>query len=406
MSWLRHLIVTALFVSGASFGCNDRGPDRVTDTDKKAPLATTSATGSITAKPPPAAASASADPSATGSAPTRPDELVLVAGGDVNLGREAGQAILKDPNYDPFVNLAPLFESGDLRFVNLESQLSDQDGETQSPLNRLIFTGPPGGAKVLARAHIDVVSVANNHAWDYRKSGFLQTLENLSQAGVGFVGGSAEPMQQYKPYIFKAKGWSVAIFAVTQIWNQGPFDKHPGQQHVAWARFDLLHRNIQKAKRENDLVILSYHGGGEYIDVPMLMTRDFIKVVMKAGVDVVIGHHPHVVHGVRWFEGRPAFFSLGNLVFNQHIKYPWTGTGFLARLTFRRGAPPKVEACPYHILGHTPQLFEGEAKEPLERAFRQHLKLVSITVGGTEVGEPGDYSCMELGPPQKKRPRP
>lgn len=329
-------------------------------------------------------------------------EFVVVAGGDVNLGRVAGQQILEDPGYDPFVNLRPHFEFGDLNFVNLECPLSDQNGETQSPRNRLIFTGPPGGARVLANAGIDVVSVANNHAWDYRKSAFLETLDHLTRAGVGFVGGSREPEAQYEPFVFEAEGWSVALFAVTHIWNQGPIEQHPGRHHVAWARYDLLHDRIARAKREHDLVLFSYHGGGEYIDVPMIPTREFVEVVMQAGVDVLFGHHPHVVHGVSWFDGRPAFYSLGNLVFNQHKHYPWTGTGFLARVRFRRDAPPRVEACPYRIVGHTPTLFSGRAREPLERAFRRHLKIVSITVGGTSVGEPGDLSCMELTPPPSK----
>src|SRR5690606_5230407 len=104
-----------------------------------------------------------------------------------------------------------LFGAADFKLVNLECPLSDQNGETQSPLNRLIFTGPPGGARVLANAGINVVSVANNHAWDYLKPAFLETLDNLTRAGVGFVGGSAEPGQQYKPYVFRAKGFSVAL---------------------------------------------------------------------------------------------------------------------------------------------------------------------------------------------------
>ncbi len=391
MRWVHRLFLLVFAATGwVHLGCND-APEPAGKTEPREPA------------PPPAKPPTPVRPPAPPEAKPEPESLVVLAGGDVNLGRIAGQSILKDPAYDPFVNLAPLFGAADFKLVNLECPLSDQNGETQSPLNRLIFTGPPGGARVLANAGINVVSVANNHAWDYLKPAFLETLDNLTRAGVGFVGGSAEPGQQYKPYVFRAKGFSVALFAVTHIWNQGPFDKHPGQHHVAWARYDLLHDEIERAKREHDLVLFSYHGGGEYIDVPMMGTRAFVKAIMKAGVDVLFGHHPHVVHGVSWFDGRPAFYSLGNLVFNQHKHYPWTGTGFLARVTFRRGAAPTVEACPYRIVGHTPTLFSDADKEPLERSFRRHLKLVSVTVGGTEVGEPGEHSCMLLTPPLEKQ---
>src|SRR5690554_2692782 len=93
------------------------------------------------------ASSSSAAPSGApvpDAAPGAAEEFVVVAGGDVNLGRETGQNIIKNPDYNPLLQLAPIFEGADYRFVNLESQLSDQGGETQSKLNRLIFTGPPG----------------------------------------------------------------------------------------------------------------------------------------------------------------------------------------------------------------------------------------------------------------------
>jgi poly-gamma-glutamate synthesis protein (capsule biosynthesis protein) len=94
---------------------------------------------------------ASAAPTLAGSAapvpvvePRPEPEIVLAAGGDVNFGRECGQAILKDVGYAPFAGLSEAWTSADARFVNLESQLSDQRGLTQSPSHRLIFTGATG----------------------------------------------------------------------------------------------------------------------------------------------------------------------------------------------------------------------------------------------------------------------
>ena len=167
-----------------------------------------------------AAPSSSSSPSTAGSEPAgKADKLVILAGGDVNLGRSCGQRILKDPSYNPFSELGPLFSSADLRFVNLESQLSDQGGETQSRINRLIFTGPPGGADVLKNAGIDLVSLANNHAWDYGKKAFLETLSNLEHAGVPFVGASRERGRQYEPTILSVKGWRIAWFAVCLLYT-------------------------------------------------------------------------------------------------------------------------------------------------------------------------------------------
>jgi hypothetical protein len=361
--------------------------------------------GSPDAAPAPSAsiaAPASSPPAPAASSAPVPERVVILAGGDVNLARGAGKRILEDPSYDPFREIAPLLGTADLRFLNLESQLSDQGGEMQSPDNPLIFSGPPQGAEVLARARIDVVSLANNHAWDYGKSAFLETIANLERAKVRFVGASSEPGKQYEPVLLEVKGLRVAFFAVTNIWNQGEFAQHQGRNHVAWAWLDRLQERLKRARAEHDVVLLSYHGGSEYVDIPMTWTRDFVREAMELGIDAVIGHHPHVPHGVGWAGDRPIFYSLGNLVFAMHSDHPWTGTSFMARLTFERGQRPVVEACPYTILGHVPRPFDGPGRAALERSFTRRLKALSLGVGGTSIAEPGAFGCMRLTPARRE----
>ncbi|MCC6213966.1 MAG: CapA family protein [Polyangiaceae bacterium] len=343
-----------------------------------------------------------AGPEAAPAPGTKRAQLVLLAGGDVNLGREVGQRLLADADYDPLGDLAPLLARADLTFVNLESVLSDQQGETQSPRNRLVFTGPPEGGRALARAGIDLVSLANNHAWDYGRSALFQTFASLEDAGVAYVGASRTPRTQYEPSVIRVKGWSVAFFAVTHIWNQGAFGEHDGRHHVAWAAFDELRPHLRQARQQHDLVLVSYHGGAEYSPTIMQWTREFVRALMGAGVDAVLGHHPHVPQAVGWIGGKPVFHSLGNLVFAMHSDHPWTGTSFMARLTFHHDGALEAEACPYHILGHRPRLFEGKTRVPRERQLRSHLVQISKTAGGTGVAEPGEQSCMRLTPPSRR----
>jgi poly-gamma-glutamate synthesis protein (capsule biosynthesis protein) len=325
-----------------------------------------------------------------------PKRVVIVAGGDVNFGRECGQAILTNPSYDPFRFVAPLWGDADLTFVNLESQLSDQKGETQSPRNRLIFTGPPGGADVLARAGVDVVSTANNHAWDYGRSALFETLDNLSRAGVRQAGAGRTFHAAYAPAVLDAGGKSVAVFAVTHIWNQGEFAEHEGRHYVAWARLNALYGVLKKARKEHDIVLLSYHGGAEYIDAPTGPTRRFIESVMQTGfVDALIGHHPHVPQGVGWHKKRPIFYSLGNFVFGGHDWAPRTKVGYLARLEITDGALV-ARACPYALDGHVPKPVGPTDSRSAE--LREHLGTISASVGGTRMGEADERGCWELSP--------
>jgi poly-gamma-glutamate capsule biosynthesis protein CapA/YwtB (metallophosphatase superfamily) len=365
---------------------------------------------------PAAASTSSAPPEETPAAqleqPASVASVVLAAGGDVNFGRECGQAILRDASYDPFRGLNAAWTSADARFVNLESQLSDQGGVTQSPRHRLIFTGPPGGADVLALAHISLVSTANNHAWDYGKSALLETIENLERAQVAFAGTGRDAEQAYRPVVVQIKGLRIALFAVTHVWNQPPFATHEGREFVAWADSDRLRGSIERARREHDFVLVSYHGGEEYAGSPVEKTRRFAEAVMALGVDAFIGHHPHVPQGIGWVDGRPILYSLGNLVFAGHEDKPWTQQSFFARLTLRKGQPALVQACPYALDGHRPRSLDPKRHRYAVQRFREHLKGRSAFVGGVNVDEPDADGCFAVtaksrtpkSPPSKSPP--
>jgi poly-gamma-glutamate synthesis protein (capsule biosynthesis protein) len=344
-----------------------------------------------------ATAAASSQPEAV-SAPAPSQALVLAAGGDVNFGRECGQAILKDAGYDPFAKLGPAWSGADARFANLESQLSDQNGVTQNPHHRLIFTGPPGGADVLARARLSLISTANNHAWDYGKSALFETIDNLRRVGVPFAGTGRSADEAYRPAVIQVNGLSVALFAVTHIWNQGPFGQHEGQNYVAWADATRLKAGIERARREQDFVLVSYHGGEEYVDAPVDRTRRFVKAIMALGVDAIIGHHPHVPQGIGWVEGRPIVYSLGNFVFAGHDDRPWTKQSFFVRLTLRKGEPAQLSACPFALDGHVPRSLSLPSEALGVARFRQHLIDISTSVGGSSVGTPDELGCVPVAP--------
>lgn len=328
--------------------------------------------------------------------------VVLAAGGDVSFARECGQAILKNATYEPFAGLGAAWTGADLRFVNLESQLSDQHGVTQSPLHRLIFSGPPGGADVLWRAGISLVSTANNHAWDYGKSALFETIDNLERAGVSFTGTGRDLEQAYRPVVLRKNGLSLALFAVTHVWNQPPFSSHEGRDYVAWADLERLRAGIESARREHDFVIVSYHGGEEYADTPVERQQRFFDGLMALGVDAILGHHPHVPQGVGWAGERPIVYSLGNLVFAGHREKPWTLRSFFARLELRRGAAPALSVCPYAIEGHRPRSYDPERERSAIELFRQHLSAISLYTGGTDAAGPDALGCLRLTPPRQR----
>ena len=338
-------------------------------------------------------------------APTLPEptvrgRLVIVAGGDVSFGREAGRALLDDPTYQPLRGLEPLWAGADVRFVNLESQLTDLGGETQSPYDRLVFAGPPAAAASLSAAGVHVVSTANNHAWDYGKSALLETLLHLDRAGIRHSGTGATLEEAERPALLEVNGWKIALFAVTRIWNQGEFQRHPGRANVAWADHRRLAARMAAAREQNDLVFVSLHTGAEYVNAPAEATVELTQQLMRAGADAIFGHHPHVIQGVAWSGERPVFYSLGNLVFGSRRGYPWTRYGMLARLEFQADGARAVSICPFRIeIGsHEPRVLDGRYGGYDRARFRRHFELVNGIVGKTAVSAADDYGCTQIAP--------
>ncbi|MGK3967955.1 CapA family protein [Sorangium sp. So ce118] len=349
-----------------------------------APAAAPGAPAAAPGAPAAAPGAPAAAPGAPAAAPGAPaDAITLIAGGDVCLGKALGQELLRNPAHDPFAPVAALLGSADVRFVNLENQLSDQGGETQHRLQPLVFTGPPAGADALARAGITVVSLANNHMWDYGKGAFLDTLGHLERAGVAYAGAGRTRVQAYAPVIVERRGFRVAVLAVTGIWNQGSLWEHPAREFVAAAERHGLAAAVRAARKQPgvDAVVVSYHGGTEYLDTPLPQARALASAAIDAGADAFLGHHPHVLQGIELRRGRPIFYSLGNFIMKVKRTGPAVELAMLARLRLRRGAPPVAEICPVRSEGlGTVPLAADPRRAETEAAFIERMRHVSAFV--------------------------
>lgn len=385
----------------AMTGCNERGSgggaarDAAPATSSMVAAAATETAAAEVVTP-----AATAEPAAP--AKPRRDRATLIAAGDACFGRLLGQELLKNPAFDPFASTARLLGSADIRFVNLESQLSDQKGETQSPTQKLVFTGPPGGADALARGHVDIVSTANNHMWDYGQAAFFETLDHLDRAGVKYAGAGRTRERAYAPEIVDVGGFRVAFLAFTGIWNQGALKHHAARDHVAEASASAVVDGVKKARARGDadIVVVSYHGGEEYVSVPLQGAVDLHHAAVDAGADAVLGHHPHVAQGIEIYKSKPIFYSLGNYLMRTHGTHLETEIGFLARLAFSKTAPPEAWVCPFRVSGIVPTpipLAEDPRRAIYERVVRQRLRVVQGSiVNPARVGPTGEDGCSAV----------
>jgi poly-gamma-glutamate capsule biosynthesis protein CapA/YwtB (metallophosphatase superfamily) len=290
----------------------------------------------------------------------RPDVTVLAVG-DLNLGRALGKRILSGRKNVTFAKVRDEVSRADIAFANLESQISDQKGVTEGSSN-YVFTAPPAAADEIANAGFDVVSTANNHAWDFGERAMRETMDNMRRVGVATAGTGETIDEAYTAAVVERKGWRVAFLAVTGVFNS-PFETSPARDHVAWADPVLVALKIKELRAAGvDVVIVSYHGGVEYQPQPTDETRRFARACLDAGADAFVGHHPHVAQGVEWYAGKPIFYSLGNFVFKQFD--PWTDRALAVRMTFHDGGGVGVEYVPVAV-DYQPRFLSADEGAPL-----------------------------------------
>jgi len=301
------------------------------------------------------------------------DTLRLCAVGDLNLDRRvAGAGLLQGDTLYPFRALLESLRGADITFGNLESPIASDS--TPVPDSGGVFTAPPLAALALARAGFDIVSTANNHAWDGGQAAAEQTMRLLTRAGVRFVGSGFGRDMAEQPVILERRGWRVAFFAVTRAWNPAPYSfyKHAGANWVAWGDTAWIYPAIRALKSSGraDLIVVSVHGGREYADEPPDYHRDLLYGLVDAGADLVLAHHPHVLQPVVWSRGKPIVQSLGNFVFVQSD--PRTQLSAILRVAVAPNHRMRVSAVPVRV-GTQPSLATGAAADSVRRRLRVRL---------------------------------
>jgi poly-gamma-glutamate synthesis protein (capsule biosynthesis protein) len=306
------------------------------------------------------------------------DTLRLYAVGDINLGRRlAKERLLQGDTLYSFLALRDSLLAADITFGNLESPIAP-DSST-APDSEAVFTAPPAAAAALARAGFDVVSTANNHAWDGGRAAVEETMRQLTRAGVRFVGSGFGRDMAEQPVILERHGWRVAFFALTRAWNPAPytFHSHPGAGYVAWGDTGRIYPAIRELKAHGraDLVVVSMHGGTEYVDAPPKHMQDLGRGLVDAGADLVLAHHPHVLQPVVWYKHKPIVQSLGNFVFLQDD--PWTRLSAILRVVVTPDRRLRLSAIPVRV-GHQPTLATGTAADSVRRRLRVRLSPTTV----------------------------
>jgi poly-gamma-glutamate synthesis protein (capsule biosynthesis protein) len=261
---------------------------------------------------------------AAGALRVRP--LTLAAVGDVTFGNGVAAAIARHGPRWPWRSVAPALRAADLALANLEGAVSTRGAPVPGKL--YTFRGPPSALRAAASfAGLDVVSLANNHSLDYRRTAFLDTIANARRFGLRTVGGGSSLVAARRPAVVKRGGLRVAFLGFSDVRPLG-FDAGAGRPGTVPAFPEIVRADVRAARRRSDVVVAYFHWGIERTTVPTWRQRDLAETALAAGATVVLGAHPHVLQPVERRGRRLVAWSLGNFIFAAHSPAT-TRTGIL-----------------------------------------------------------------------------
>lgn len=215
-------------------------------------------------------------------------------------------------------DLLERMRSADVFMLNNEFPFSKRGTPTEG--KTFTFRADPANVELYELLGVDIVSLANNHAYDHGEEALLDTFTTLEEAGIPYVGAGRNIDEARKPVYFIANGIKIAVVSATQIERNAVPDTREATATSAGVLRCMdpaaLLEVIAEAKANSDFVILYIHWGTESQAETDWLQDKQAPVYAQAGVDLIIGDHPHCLQKLDSESGVPVVYSLGNYWFN------------------------------------------------------------------------------------------
>jgi gamma-polyglutamate biosynthesis protein CapA len=272
------------------------------------------------------------------------NQVHILFTGDIMLGRNVELLMDQKGDQYPFEKISLFLKSFDTVVANLEGPVL-QD-HTRTPSNSLRFNFHPRMPSLLFAHNIGIVSLANNHTYDFGSAGYEETRKYVQHAGIDTVGHPFTFGDQY--VLRKTIGNQKFVFMGFNTTNP----------HF---EFTQAHRFVRSlTKNSDELVVALIHGGDEYELHSNTLQQTFYRGLIDDDVDLVIAHHPHVVQEIEIYKNRGIFYSLGNFIFDQYFEKNVL-EGLTVGMT-KSGSTIRYELFPTHGNHSQTSLMEGEAR--------------------------------------------
>ncbi len=212
--------------------------------------------------------------------------------------------------------IKPVISKYDLAFYNQESLLGGVElGLSSYPR----FNAPKEVGDAFLDAGFNLVSLTNNHAFDMGEKGLISSLkywDEKEKNGIMTAGSYSSFEDRDKDVIMEKNGIKYALLAYTTTTNG--LNRPKGKEYyVNVYNEEQVKKDVERLRGKVDLLMVSMHWGEEYTHTPVPEQEEIAKYLASLKVDIVIGHHPHVIQPVEFIDNTMVIYSLGNFIASQ-----------------------------------------------------------------------------------------
>lgn len=313
-----------------------------------------------------------------------PDRITITFAGDILFDENyAVMSTVMQNGGDISSAIAPdliqEMKSADIMMINNEFPYSDRGTPTEN--KQFTFRAKPSTVSYLDDLGVDLVALANNHAYDYGEDAFVDTIATLEEAGVTYVGAGHNLEEARRPVYYIIDNMKIAFVAATQIEKSDYPDTKGATETSAgvfrcWNGDDLI-ETVKEAKENSDFVIVYLHWGTENAEAIDWAQEKQAPEVAAAGADLIIGDHPHCLQKIDVVQGVPVIYSLGNFWFNSKT----VDTG-MVKVALNRDGLQSYQFIPCLQSGCKTTLLQGEEKDRVLAYMRSISGNVQIDEDG------------------------
>ena len=207
-----------------------------------------------------------------------------------------------------------------LDWMSVNSEFAFSNRGTAMAGKQYTFRADPKHVSIYNDMSVDMVTLANNHVYDYGQNAFYDTLSTLKNNKLPYIGAGTNKKEAESAYYLVINGYKISFLNATRAEKYILTPEAKNNSPGVFRCYDTtrLKQRIREEKENSDYVVVIVHWGKETYHTLEQVQLSSGKEYIDSGADMVVGHHAHVLQGVEFYKGKLIAYNLGNFIFNGH----------------------------------------------------------------------------------------